>query len=181
MRRELLCSGYRVENRQRAPAQCGRRSCAERYLNVRPRGWADTVPICAWLPARAKLAPRAIEGPRARKCVLWHQANLNPPTEMTVRIRKMRACVSCVRVCVWCVVRVVRVVWSAAIRHGTSLVKRVRFYPTRSYRRHQLCTQVGRVCTSVQGRAGGVAGGVAGRRVGRTRGMGEIGGVCGFC
>ena len=97
--------------------------------------------------------PRAIEGPRARKCVLWHQANLNPPTEMTVRIRKMRACVSCVRVCVWCVVRVVRVVWSAAIRHGTSLVKRVRFYPTRSYRRHQLCTQVGRVCTSVQGRA----------------------------
>ena len=70
----------------------------------------------------------------------------------------MRACVSCVRVCVWCVVRVVRVVWSAAIRHGTSLVKRVRFYPTRSYRRHQLCTQVGRVCTSVQGRAGGRGG-----------------------
>ena len=83
-----------------------RRSCAERYLNGDHGGWADTVPICAWLPARAKLAPRAIEGPRARKCVLWHQANLNPPTEMTVRIRKMRACVSlcaCVRVVRVCV------------------------------------------------------------------------------
>ena len=170
------------ENRQRAPAQCGRRSCAERYLNVRPRGWADTVPICAWLPARAKLAPRAIEGPRARKCVLWHQANLNPPTEMTVRIRKMRACVRvCVCACgawyVWCV-------WCGArpsdmgrvSSRGSDFTLLEVIDVINCARRSGGCA---RPCRG--GRAGGVAGGVAGRRVGRTRGMGEIGGVCGFC
>ena len=88
-RASAACSRYCVRS-GRGHLRSAGRACAKRYLNVRPRGWADTVPICAWLPARAKLAPRAIGGPRAHRCVLWHQANLNPPTEMTVRIREMR-------------------------------------------------------------------------------------------
>ena len=82
-----------------------RRSCAERYLNVRPRGMGRHGTYMRVATRAREAGPPSDRGStRAQVCAMA-SSEPNPPTEMTVRIRKMRACVSCVRV------RVVRVAW----------------------------------------------------------------------